>query len=514
LKKVGRGISAEPSDEDRLTHAGSVVNLRACPAFRGVHPTSLGKIKSSFAGSLLLLGLAVVLAGCSTTLAPDYTRPAAPVPTNWPTGAAYKAAIDGTTNQAAYIPWRDFYVDAKLRKIIELALANNRDLRVAALTIEKTRAAYRIQRADLLPTINAVAYGTKQNIFANVATFEESFQVEYYSANVGFSSYELDFFGRVRSLNKRALEQYLATEQARRSMQISLVAEIAGAYLNLAADRERLRLAEDTLVSQEATYELIQRRFELGDASDLELRQSQTRVDSARVDIAKYTGLTALDENALNLLAGTPVPQELLPNALGTITMLKDISAGIPAAVLQRRPDILQAENRLKAANANIGAARAAFFPSITLSTSYGTMDDQLSGLFKSGSGVWAFTPQITLPIFDTGRNWANLDVAKSERDICVAQYEKAIQAAFREVADAFAQRGTLLDQLEAQESLVDASAATYWLSDARYRNGIDGYLVLLDSQRSLYGAQQGLISVRLAKLANLVTLYKVLGGG
>jgi len=464
---------------------------------------------------LLLAGIGAALAGCSTTLMPDYTRPEAPVPAAWPTGPAYKAAAANTNGpSAADMPWHGFFTDARLQKVIELALANNRDLRVAALTIEKTRAAYRIQRADLLPTMNATGYGTRQNVFANIAAFEEKVDLEYYSVNLGFSSYELDLFGRLRSLKKRALEQYLATEQARRSMQISLMAEIAGVYLNLAADRERLRLAQDTLDSQEATYELIQRRFELGDASDLELRQAQTRMDSARVDIAKYIGLTAVDENALNLLAGTPVPEELLPRELGAVTMLKDLSAGLPSAVLQRRPDIMQAENQLKAANANIGAARAAFFPSIILTGSYGTMDDQLSGLFKAGSSVWNFTPQITLPIFDTGRNIANLGAAKAERNICVAQYEKAIQAAFREVADALAQRGTLLDQLEAHESLVDATAATYWLSDIRYRNGIDGYLVLLDSQRSLYGAQQGLIAVRLARLANLVTLYKVLGGG
>jgi len=461
----------------------------------------------------LLAGIVIVLGGC--TMIPKYERPQAPTPAAWPSGPAYKdAAADTNGPIAADTPWQKFFTEARLQKVIELALANNRDLRVAALTIEKTRAAYRIQRSELLPTVSAVGYGTKQEVFATVGTFEEPVKIEYYNVNIGFSSYELDFFGRVRSLKARALEQYLATEQARHSMQISLVAEIAGAYLNFAADRERLRLAQDTLESQESTYELIQRRFEIGDSSDLDLRQAQTRVDSARVDIAKYTGLTALDENALNLLAGTQVPEELLPRELGTVTVLKDISAGLPSEVLQRRPDILQAENQLKAANANIGAARAAFFPSIILTGSYGTMDDQLVGLFKGGSAVWAFTPQITLPIFTAGRNMANLDAAKADRDICVAQYEKAIQTAFREVADALAQRGILLDQLEAQESLTEASAASYWLSDARYSNGIDGYLSVLDSQRSLYGAQQGLIAVRLARLANLVTLYKVLGGG
>ncbi len=464
--------------------------------------------------TLLSLVIAILgLAGCSTTLMPDYNRPAAPTPAAWPSGPAYKAA-GGTTNLAAEIPWREFYTDPRLQQVIALALTNNRSLRTAALTVEKTRSAYRISRAELLPTVTAVGYGTRQEVFANVAAFDQKVDLEYYGVDLGFSSYELDFFGRIRSLKARALEQYLATEQAGRSMQISLVAEIAGAYLNLAADRERLRLAQDTLESQSSTFELIRRRFELGDASELELHQAQTRVDAARVDIAKYTGLLAMDRNALDLLAGSPVPEDWLPNELSALAAIRDISAGLPSEVLQRRPDILQAENQLKAANANIGAARAAFFPSIKLSTSYGTMDDQLGGLFKGGSWVWNVAPQITLPIFDTGRNRANLDAAKADRDICVAQYEQAIQTAFKEVADALAQRGALLDQLEAQESLTEASAASYRLSDERYRKGIDGYLTVLDSQRSLYGAQQGLIAIRLAQLANLVTLYKVLGGG
>ncbi len=465
-------------------------------------------IRSNFLVVIAILGLA----GCSTTLAPDYNRPTAPTPAAWPSGPAYKAAPANTNGpNATEIPWRDFFANSQLQKTIELALANNRDLRVAALTIEKTRAAYRIRRSDLLPTISAMGYGTKQEVFATVGNFDEPVQIEYYSVNIGFSSYELDLFGRIRSLKASALEQYLATEQARRSMQISLVAEVAGAYLSLAANRDLLRLAQDTLESQETTYELIQRRYELGDASELELRQAQTRLDAARVDIAKYTGLTAMSANALNLLAGTTVPEELLPREL---TPLKDISAGLPSEVLQHRPDIMQAENQLKAANADIGAARAAFFPSITMSGSLGTMSDQLSGLFKSGTKVWSFAPQITLPIFTAGRNMANLDAATAERDIRLANYEKTIQTAFKEVADALAQRGSLLEQMEAQESLTEASDASYRLSDARYRNGIDGYLTVLDSQRSLYGARQGLIAIRLARLTNLVTLYKVLGGG
>jgi outer membrane protein, multidrug efflux system len=237
-------------------------------------------------------------------------------------------------------------------------------------------------------------------------------------------------------------------------------------------------------------------------------------VDSARVDIARYTGQVAQDENVLNLLVGLPVPAELLAGDLGAVAVMKDIMADLPSEVLQRRPDILQAENQLKAANANIGAARANFFPRITQTTSIGTTSNELSGLFGSGSGAWSFAPQIILPIFDAGRNRANLNVAKADRDIFLTQYEKAIQVAFREVADALAQRGTVEDQLEAQQSLVDATAASYRLSEARYFSGIDSHLTVLDAQRSLYTSQQDLITIRLARLTNLLTLYKALGGG
>jgi len=291
------------------------------------------------------------------------------------------------------------------------------------------------------------------------------------------------------------------------------VAEVANAYLALAADRENLKLALSTLETQRETYEMIRRRAEVGASSDLDLRQAQTRVDAARVDIARYTSQVALDENALALLVGVPVPAELLPEALSDVTAPRDFTPGLPSEVLQRRPDIVAAEAQLRAAHANIGAARAAFFPRIALTTSIGTTSDQLSGLFKSGTETWAFVPQIVMPIFDA-RTWAAYDVTKVDREIALAQYEKAIQMGFREVADALAQRATLGDQLQAQQSLVEASEVGYRLSDARYTRGIDSYLRVLDAQRSLYGAQQGLIAVRLARLTNLVTLYKVLGGG
>ena len=463
-------------------------------------------------GVIVALAL-LVLSGCAS-MAPQYTRPEAPVPSEWPSGPAYKndAGKPGDVH-AADIAWRDFFVDERLQKVIDLALMNNRDLRVATLNIERTQALYRIQRAELLPTVNAGGTFSKERVPGILSGSGKPLTTELYNVNLGISSWELDLFGRIRSLKDAALQEYLATEQARLGTQISLVAEVANTYLTLAADRELLKLAQDTLSSQEASYNLIRRRYEVGASSELDLRQAQTRVDTARVDISRYTAIVAGDENALTLLVGSPVPEGLLPTELGTVTMLEDISPGLPADVLQRRPDILQAENQLKAANANIGAARAAFFPRITLTTSIGTTSDQLSGLFKSGSDTWSFIPQIAMPIFDA-RTRPAYDVAKVDREISLTQYEKAIQVAFREVADALAQRGTLGDQMAAQQSLVEATTESYRLSDLRYKSGIDSYLSVLDAQRSLYGAQQGLISVRLSRVTNLVTLYKVIGGG
>jgi multidrug efflux system outer membrane protein len=360
----------------------------------------------------------------------------------------------------------------------------------------------------------AAGAGFDQRIPASLSATGQSVTSHQYTVGLGFSSYEIDLFGRVRSLKDEALEQFFATSEARRSLQISLVAEVASDYLTLAADKEHLKIAQETFESQQASYNLINSRFKAGASSELDLRQAETSVDSARVDIASYTSQVAQDENALALVIGSPVPEDLLPDKLGPVTALKDLSAGLPSEVLQRRPDIMQAEHLLKAANADIGAARAAFFPRITLTGSLGLSSNELSGLFDGGSGIWSFAPQITLPIFDAGRNRANLKVSVVDRKIFLAQYEKTIQSAFREVSDALAQRGTLGAQLEAQRSLTDATDATYRLSQARYSRGISSYLDVLDSQRSLYSAQQGLIAVRLARLTNLATLYKVLGGG
>jgi len=446
---------------------------------------------------------------------PKYTRPAAPIPADWPSGPAYK---ENTTTSAApeapYLQWREFFTDAKLQEIIDQSLKNNRDLRVAALNVDRARALYRVQRAELIPTLETDVSARKERVRISGAGNKSSMAtLESYGVNLGVAAWELDFFGRIRSLAQSALEEYFGTEHARRSAQILLVSEVANAYLTLAADKENLRLAQSTLEAQQASYDLIRRRFEVGLAPELDLRQAQTRLETARRDIARYTGQIAQDENALNLLAGSTVPANLLPQTLNAVPPLPNISPGMSSEVLLRRPDILQAESSLKAANANIGAARAAFFPRISLTSAVGSASGDLSGLFKSSSAVWSYSPQIVLPIFDA-RTWSGLKVTQVDREISVAQYEKSIQTAFREVADALARKGTLGDELAAQQSLVDASEKTYQLSNSRYEKGIDIYLNVLDAQRSLYAAQQGLIAVRLAKLANQVRLYAVLGGG
>ncbi len=461
---------------------------------------------------LLLVGFAIIPAGC--TMAPKYTRPKAPVPANWPTGTAYQAIKPAThAPDAQELRWREFFTDEKLQQVIAAALTNNRDLRIAALNVELARAQYGIQRAELLPAVNATGSEIKQRIPANVEGFPEQMTIKNYSVNLGVASWEIDFFGRIRSLKDQALEEYLATEQGRRSAQILLVSSVANAYLTLAADRESLALAETTLAAQRSTYNMVKRRHDLGLAADLDVQRAQTQVDGARRDIASFQQLIAQDENALNLLAGSPVPDNVLPTELGDVAPPKEISAGLSSEVLLRRPDVLQAEDLLKAANAEIGAARAAFFPQISLTAAIGTSSSDLSGLFKSGSGAWTYAPQIVMPVFDA-RTWSAHKAANVQREIAVTQYEKAIQSAFREVADALAIRGTVDQQVEAQQSLVHAVAETYRLSNSRYNMGIDSYLSVLDAQRSLYAAEQGLVTLHLAELANQVNLYSVLGGG
>ncbi|MEN6486815.1 MAG: efflux transporter outer membrane subunit, partial [Syntrophobacteraceae bacterium] len=456
----------------------------------------------------ILAFAAVLLSGC--TLAPDYTRPEAPVPQAWPGGEAYKDP-GREAPSAVSLQWGSFFTDPRLREIVRTALENNRDLRLSSLNVEKARAMYRIQQAELIPSAGGSASGSRARTPGDLTSSGHATTGEQWSVGAGISAWEIDFFGRIRSMAQSALESYFASDHARRSAQILLVSEVANAWLALAADRENLKLARSTLESQQASYNLIKRRHEVGISTELDLRQVQTRVESARVDVAKYTGLIAQDENALNLLAGSPVRPDLLPEGLGAVAPMPDVSPGLSSSVLLYRPDILEAESTLKAAYADIGAARAALFPRISLTTALGTASADLTGLFQAGSFAWNYAPQMTMPIFDP-RAWAALRVTKVNREIAVAQYEKAIQAAFREVADELAKRGTLGDQIGAQQSLVDATAESYRLSSLRYDKGTDTYLNVLDAQRSLYGAQQGLISLQLAKLSNQVTLYKVLG--
>jgi len=460
----------------------------------------------------ILVGLAIFLGGCS--LAPKYTQPQAPIPAQWPQGAAYKDVreLSGAV-KVLKLNRKEFFADPKLQKIIETALNNNRDLRLAALNVERARALYGIQRAELFPTVNGEGSWNKQRIPADVMGFPENLTIERYDVSLGISSWEIDFFGRIRSLKEQALEEYLATDEARRSAQIALVSEVARVYLTLAADRENFKLARSTLLTQQDSYDLINRQYKVGIATKLDLRRAQTQVDTARRNVARYAQITAQDQNALNLLAGSPVPEDLLPLNLSSLTPPNEISPGLSSDVLLNRPDIVAAEHRLKGAYAFIGAARAAFFPRISLTTSFGTASDELSGLFSSGSDTWNFAPRIVMPIFDA-RTWAALRVSKANRKIILTQYEKAIQTAFREVADALAVDGTINQQVSAQQSLVDAVAETYRLSNKRYTIGIDSYLGVLDAHRSLFAAQQGLISLRLARLANQVRLYAVLGGG
>ncbi|MGE0087266.1 MAG: efflux transporter outer membrane subunit [Desulfococcaceae bacterium] len=460
----------------------------------------------------IILGMLLFVSGCS--FAPHYDRPAAPVPGQWPTGAAYgESSVSAQGTAADEIPWQDFFGDEKLKQVIETALMNNRDLRLAALNVEKAFAMYRIQRSEIYPSVSAGGSGTVQRVPADLSSGGKSDTKEQYSVSAGVTSWELDFFGRIRSLNDQAVEEYMATVEAQRSAQILLVSAVANTYLALAADREALKLAKSTLESQQEAYRLIKRRCEVGVAPELDLRRAQTQVDTARGDVFRYQQQTANDENALNLLMGAPAPAELLPEDLSGMTAPMELSAGISSEVLLLRPDIMAAEHRLKGANAQIGAARAALFPRIALTTTVGTASAELSGLFASGSGTWLFAPQITTPIFDA-RLWSAYDAAKVEREIAQTQYEKSIQTAFREVADALAAKGMADERLSAQQSLVEAVSETHRMATALYEKGMDSYLGVLDAQRSLYGAQQGLVMLRLSKFANYVKLYAVLGGG
>ena len=457
-----------------------------------------------FPRALLALAASAVLAGCS--LMPIYERPGAPVATQWPSATAQSS---GTT-PAAELAWQDFFADASLRRLIDTALANNRDLRVAVLNIEQARAQLGLKRADQFPGVNAAVSGSRTPTSSGGIN-------STYSAGLLVTAYEIDFFGRVASLKEQALAQYLATAEGSHSARISLMAAVAQSWLALLADQELLHLTQQTLASREDSFKLMQLRFDHGASSELDLRLAQSLLEAARVTQAQQQRQRALDENALVLLLGQALPAEVrnqLPSARLSALRLPELPAGLPSELLTRRPDIRQAEQQLIAANANIGAARAAFFPRISLTAGVGTASSELGGLFKDGAWGFTLAPQLLLPIFDAGRNQAGLDAAQTGREIAVAQYEKAIQSAFREVADALAGRDTLARQLHASQAQLDTESTRLRLTQLRFDNGAASQLDWLDAQRSQFAVQQALVQTRLAYVQNQVVLYKTLGGG
>jgi len=466
---------------------------------------------------IYFLPIVIVFSLYGCTLAPQYTRPDFPAPSNWPAYATYvhieNAADEDSTPPAVGLSWREIIPDERLKKIIEISLLNNRDLRMAALNVEKAKAMYGIGKATLLPSVNAEGTWYNERIPADISSTGSSYTAEQYSVNLGITAWEIDFFGRIRSLKDKALEEYLATNEALRSVQLLLVSNVTQAYLALAAHREALHLVSKTLETQEEAYRLIRKRYDAGMISDLDLRRAQTLLDSAKGDVALYRRLVAQNENGLNLLAGSPLPQELMPDNLQSVNPPLVVSAGLSSEVLLRRPDVLAAEHQLKAVHANIGAARAAFLPRISLTAAFGTASNELSGLFTSGSDTWKFVPQIFMPIFDA-RTWFAYNVTKIDREIYTANYEKVVQTAFREVADALSVKSTINLQITAQESLVKALTEVHRLAELRYDKGMDSYLSVLDAQRSLYRARLVLIMLRLDELNNRIILYQTLGGG
>lgn len=449
--------------------------------------------------------LAALLAGCAS-MAPPYERPAAPVAATFPdaTAAGAPAAVP-----AADIDWQQFFIDPRLKRLIELALHNNRDLRIAVLNIERVRAQYQIQRSEQLPSVILGATGLAEPNANGSGSGSRSL----YTAGLNITGYELDLFGRVRSLSDAALQQYFATEEARKAAQISLVAAVANSYLTLLADELQLEVTRKTLDTREQSYALVKLKLDNGASSDYEAAQALSLVEGARAALALFTRQRAQDRNALELLVGQPLPADLPPGLpLESQGLLAELPAGLPSQLLERRPDVRQAERQLQSANANIGAAQANFFPRITLTGSVGLASDDLSGLFSNRA--WLFAPRITLPIFDAGANQANLELSQANRDIAVAQYERSIQTAFREVADAIAGRATLGEQLRAQQAQAQAEEQRFRLADLRFQNGASSFLDVLDAQRALFQTQQAVVVVQAAQQQNLVTLYKVLGGG
>ena len=460
-----------------------------------------------------LAGLVLALiSGCS--LQPVYERPAAPVANAFPSGAAYKSARGGTTLPAGDIGWRDFLRDARLQRFVEIALANNRDLRVAVLNVEQVRAQYRIQRAALYPQVGGFADASRTRTAAGVSSSGTAATAQTYEIGVQ-ASWEIDFFGRLRSLSDAALQQYFASAYARQAAEILLVSQVADQYLTLLAFDEQMQVTQRTTATAKASYDIVKLQFDTGTGTELAVQQARTVVELANANYAAQVRGRAQAENGLVLLIGQPLPADL-PQAvqLDVQQILADVPEGLPSDLLTRRPDILQAEALLLSENANIGAARAAFFPTISLTGTLGTGSAALSGLFGAGSSFWSIIPSLTVPIFNAGQLKAELDVVKIQKDIGIAHYEKAIQTAFSEVANGLAARGTFDDQVAATERYTAAQQRAFDLSTFRYRNGVDNYLTVLTAQTGLYDAQLTLVSTRLQRLTNLVDLYRALGGG
>lgn len=458
---------------------------------------------------LHVFALAAFVSGC--TMMPKYERPPAPVSDSWPAGAA---DVKTTNAVASDMDWREFFDDPRLQKLIQLALENNRDLRTAALRVEETRAQYRIERAGLFPGVAGQASFTRQRFSGAVTAFNGGTTLDTWNLNVG-ASYELDLFGRVRSLKQEALEKYFATDEARKSVHIALVSQVATEYLTQLRLLQAKAIANQTLKVVQASYDLIKHRFDVGAASELELQTAEGQVQAVRVNSADFLQMLAESENALVVLIGQPLPKDLpAGKPFQQQRLLADFPAEVPSEVLQRRPDILAAEHQLLAANANIGAARAAFFPRILLTGSGGTASAKLSDLFTGPSMTWSFSPQISVPIFDLGGTRGRLAVSKIEKQIEIANYEKAIETAFKEVADALATRAILDEKIKAQERLLNSQQKRFDLTTARYQQGVDDYVAVLLAQRDLYAAQQNLVQFQAARLINALTLYRSLGGG
>ncbi len=451
---------------------------------------------------------ALALAGCS--MIPEYQAPVSPVPETFPTNGAPAAA----TPAAATLDWRDFLVDEKLRAVVEQALAGNRDLRLATLAVDRAAALSRVQRAELTPGFGLQGSASRTRVPEKVTDSGEAEIRAQYAVDFGFLSWEIDLFGRLRALSTSAFEQYLATEEGARAARAALVAATASSYLQLAADAESLRLAEATLESQRAALDLVRATRDAGIGSDLEVKQAESQVEAARVSHAQTEGALAVDRHALELLLGGPLAPELEPEGFETIAATAEVAAGIPSEVLLGRPDILAAEHRLRAADANIGAARAAFFPRISLTAGLGTLSPELTSLFASGTRSWSFAPLVQMPVYAGGGPRARLKATKIEREMAVAEYEKAIQTGFAEVADALALGDTLAAQRDAEDALVRALEETLRLAELRYQSGLDAYLGVLVAQESLYRAQQASVALRFAERVNRIQLYKALGGG